>query len=69
MPIIIVIGFITDAKTNIMPGEQIVYVESWSANRTDEEIKAAQIERQKAVDAAALERQRQFKQLEKRFGM
>ena len=69
MPVIIVFGFIKDAKTNINPKEQIVYVGSWSANRTDAEIKADQARREKQREAAVAERQRQFKQLERRFGM
>ncbi len=69
MPIIIVLGFIKDAKTNIVPKEQIVFVDSWSANRTDAEIKADQVKREAAREAAAAERQRQFKELERKFGM
>lgn len=69
MPIVIVYGFIRDAKTNIAPGEQIMFVESWSANRTDAEIKADQIKRQREQEAQRAERQRQFKELERKFGM
>ena len=69
MPIIIVVGFYYDGKTNIDPGEQVIYVESWSATRTDVEIKAAQEERAKLQKAQQAERQRQYKELEKRFGM
>jgi hypothetical protein len=69
MPIVIVAGFIKDAKTNIAPGEQLTYVESWSSNRTDAEILAAQKQREADRQAAALERQRQFKAIEKKFGM
>jgi hypothetical protein len=69
MPIVIVAGFIKDAKTNIAPGEQLTYVESWGSNRTDAEIKAAQEQREKDRQAAAVERQRQFKAIEKKFGM
>ena len=69
MPIVIVIAFYTDAKTNIAPGEQVIYVDSWSAKRTDAEIVAAQKEREDAERAQAAERQRQFKELEKRFGV
>jgi hypothetical protein len=69
MPLVIVVGFYFDAQTNIMPGEQIVYVDSWSGNRTDEEIVAAQKAREEEQKAIATERQRQFKELEKRFGM
>ena len=69
MPVIILVGFYYDAQTNIMPGELVIYVESWDANRTDEEIKVAQKERQAEQEAIAAERQRQFKKLEKRLGM
>jgi hypothetical protein len=55
--------------TNIAPGEQITYVESWSSNRTDAEILAAQKKREAEQKAIAEERQRQFKELERRFGM
>lgn len=69
MPIVIVVGFIVDAKTNTAPGEQVIYADSWSAKRSDAEIKAAQKEREEQREAAAAERQRQFKELEKRFGI
>ena len=69
MPATIIYVFYLDGQTNILPGEQVVYVESWSANRTDEEIRAAQKKRKAEFEAAKAERQRQFKQLEKRLGI
>lgn len=69
MPIVIVVGFVVDARTNIAPGEQIIYAESWSAKRSDAEILAAQERRQQEQEAIAAERQRQFKELEKKFGI
>jgi hypothetical protein len=69
MPIGIIVAFYYDGQTNIMPGEQVIYVQSWSADRSDEEIKAAQAERGKTEQARAAERQRQFKELEQRFGL
>jgi len=69
MPIVIIAGFIKDAQTNIVPKEQIVFVDSWSANRTDAEIKADQVKRENERKAAMAERQRQFKKLEKRLGL
>jgi len=69
MPMIIVVGFYFDAQTNIMPGEQIIYVENWPANRTDQEIKAQQKIDQENKEKALAERQRQFQELEKRLGM
>lgn len=69
MPVIFVLAFIKDGNTNIAPGEQVIYAESWSSNRTDAEIKADQARRQQEREAIAVERQRQFKELERRFGM
>lgn len=69
MPIIIVVGFYFDGKTNIMPGEQVIYVDSWSADRTDAEIIAQQKIDQVRREQALAERQRQFKQVERRLGM
>ena len=69
MPVIIIIGFITDARTNIAPGEQLIYVDSWGANRTDAEIKAEQLKREAERKAADAARRAEFKKLEKRFGM
>ena len=69
MPVIILIGFYKDGQTNILPGEQIVFAESWSENRSEAEIKASQAERQKRREAALAERQRQFQELERRLGM
>jgi hypothetical protein len=69
MPIVIVYGFVKDGKTNIAPGEQIIYAQSWSANRTDAEIKADQVKHQREQDAQKAERQRQFKEIERKFGM
>jgi hypothetical protein len=69
MPAIIIYIFYVDGQTNIAPGEQIVYVETWSGNRTDAEIQAAQKERQAQREAAIAERQRQFKELGNRFGI
>ena len=69
MPIAIIVAFVIDGRTNIAPGEQIIYAESWSANRTDAEILAAQKQRQAQREALAAERQRQFKELETKFGL
>ena len=69
MPAIIIMGFVRDAKTNIYPGEQIIYAESWSANRSDAEILAEQNKRQAEQERIDAERQRQFKALEKQLGL
>ena len=69
MPVVIVAGFYHDSTTNIGPGEQLIYVDSWSVNRTDAEIIVDQKKRQEEQEAIAAERQRQFQVLEKRLGL
>jgi hypothetical protein len=67
--IIIVILFFVDSKINTAPPAQIVYAESWSANRSDAEIVAQQKKDQAARRAALAEKQRQYQKLEKQFGI
>jgi hypothetical protein len=64
MPVAIIFLFVLDGRTNILPGPQLIYVESWPANRSDEEIKAQQKIDQAARDKANKERQEQFKRLD-----
>jgi hypothetical protein len=61
IPLGIVFVFDLDGRTNIAPGPQLIYVESWPANRTDEQIKAEQKIDQAARDKAKKERQEMFK--------
>ena len=67
--LVIVIEFLVDSTINTAPPPQVVYVEQWSANRTDEEIIADQKKDQAAKDAARAERQRQFQELHNQLGM
>jgi len=67
--IILVILFLVDSKVNTAPAPQIVYVESWSANRTDAQIAEQQKIDQQKRRAAQAEKQRQYQKLEKRFGI
>ena len=66
---IIVIEFLVDSKINTAPPPQIVYVESWPENRTDAEIVADQKKDQAEKAAIEKEKQRQYRELEKRFGI
>jgi len=66
---IIIIVFLVDPKVNTQPGEQIVYADSWPANRTDAQIAADQQKDQAAMLAAKKEKQRQFQKLAKQFGI
>ena len=65
MPVLIVAGFYHDASQGIAPGPQLIYVDSWPASRTDEQIKAQQKIDQARREAALKERQRQFQKLDK----
>jgi len=67
--IIIVILFLVDSKINTAPPPQIVYVESWSENRTETEIVEQQKKDQAARRAFQAEKQRQFQKIEKQLGM
>jgi hypothetical protein len=66
---IIVIEFLVDSKINTAPPPQVIYVEQWPANRTDAQIAADQKKDQAAREAAQKEKQRQFQELENRFGI
>lgn len=66
---IIVIVFFVDAQINTAPPPRIVYVDSWSVNRSDAEIIADQKKDRAKRQAAAEERQRQFQKLENQLGM
>lgn len=67
MPCLIVLGFYVDS--NIKPEAQIIYVQSWPADRTDAQIKAQQKIDQAKRDKEAAERQRQYQELEKKLGI
>jgi hypothetical protein len=51
IPVGIGIAFYFDGKTNILPGPQLIMIESWSANRTEAETRAN-------IERAAAERAR-----------
>jgi hypothetical protein len=67
--LIIVIEFVVDSQMGTAPPPQIVYAQSWSANRTDAEIIADQKKDQAERRAAQAEKQRQFQKLENQLGM
>ena len=69
MTTIIVIEFIVDAQIGTAPPPQIVYVESYSANRTDADIIADQKKDEAVRQAYQQEKQRQFQKLENQLGM
>ncbi len=64
IPVGILFAFYLDAQTNIYPRRIIYYVDSWPADRTDDEIRAKQeadIEARKAFEE---ERRQQFQRLD-----
>lgn len=67
--IILVILFLVDSKVNTAPGAQLIYVESWSANRTDAEIIEQQKKDQEIRRAAKLKKQQEFQRLENALGL
>ena len=69
MPAAILLLFVVDARTNIDPGEQVIFVDSWAGNRSDEEIRAAQRIRQRERERADAERRRQWKAVGDRLGI
>lgn len=70
LPALILVGFYLDGQTNLAPPRrQLIYADNWRADRSDAEIIAQQKIDQKAKDDAALEKQRAYQRLEKRFGI
>jgi hypothetical protein len=72
IPMGILLGFYVQTYMQAQPRPQVIYVNNWPSDRSDEEIRAKQqadLARERAVQA---ERQRQFQRLEKqakRFGI
>ncbi|GAA3998531.1 hypothetical protein [Sphingomonas humi] len=66
---IIIFVFFIDPQVNTAPPVTITYVDSWSATRTDAQIKADQIKDQKARDERAKARQEQFQEIANTFGI
>jgi hypothetical protein len=63
MPLVIVAGFFYDSTHGVQDGPQIIYVQSWPANRTDAQIVADQKKDQAQREAAQRERQAEFQRL------
>jgi hypothetical protein len=68
MPLIIVFMFLYDSSHGLGQGPQIIYAESWPADRSDAQIKADQKKDQARREAAIKERQRAFQRLNKALG-
>jgi hypothetical protein len=64
IPFGIVVAFYFDTRTNIVPREQIQFLDSWPASRTDEQIRAKQKADAIVLEARRRERQREFQRLD-----
>jgi hypothetical protein len=64
MPLALIVLFVIDGHTNIQPKSEIIFVESWPANRTDAQIKADQKKDQAERDKARKARQEEFQRLD-----
>lgn len=69
MPAGMVLLFAYNAGFNQPKQERIIYVQSWSLDRTDAEIIAQQQKDKAAYEARVRERQRQFKALARSLGI
>jgi hypothetical protein len=68
MPALMLAGFYVDSRRD-PPKPQIIYAQSWAADRSDAEIIKQNLEDQKNLDARRAERQRQFKRLADGLGI
>lgn len=63
-------GFLIDSDfRKLRAGPQLIYVESWSKNRSDAEIKAQQMRDQAVRKKIEEQRRQEFQRLEKKLGM
>jgi flagellar biosynthesis/type III secretory pathway M-ring protein FliF/YscJ len=67
--VIIIVVFFLDSKINTAPPVTVTYIDSWSTNRTDAEIKADQVKDQQAREERARAKQEQFKEIANTFGI
>ena len=65
---LIVLGLYLDSRTDPR-GPQIIYAQSWRADRSDAVIEKQNIADQKILDAQRLEKQREYKRLADKLGI
>jgi hypothetical protein len=69
MPVALLWLFVLDSESIEQPAATVVFVDSWSAARNDEEIKAAQAIRQREREKQDEERRQAWKRLGDRTGV
>ena len=62
MPVVLIWLFVMDSNS-LKPGPRVIYVESYPATRSDDEIRAAQQARQRAAEEKAAETRRRWQAL------
>jgi hypothetical protein len=60
IPVGIVVAFYFDGRTNIVPRETMMFIDSWPENRTDAQIRAKQKADREMLDARRRARQQEF---------
>ena len=68
MPVLIVFGFYLDSRTE-PPGPQIIYAQSWRADRSDAEIEKQNIADQKILDTAREKKRLEYQKLADKLGI
>jgi hypothetical protein len=68
MPMLIVAGFYVDSKTDRRKAD-IIYVQNFAPDRTDEEIRRQNIADQKILDAKREARRREYQRLADQLGI
>ena len=67
IPAGIIFAFWLDARTNVQPRYIVTFVDSWPADRTDDQIKAKQEADLRERHRREAERQRQFQRIDERL--
>ena len=65
----IIVVFFVDASINTAPPRQIIYVDSWSASRSDAEIVAQQRKDQEFREKALAARREEYRKLQDQLGI
>lgn len=68
MPAIMIFGFYIDSRTE-PPGPQVIYAQSWRADRSDAVIEKQNIADQKILDAKKEAKRQEYKRLADKLGI
>ena len=68
MPALMIFGFYLDSRTD-PPGPQVIYAQSWRADRSDAVIEKQNIADQKVLDAAREKKRLEYQKLADKLGI